>query len=56
MSAEVCYILPYDAKTHFEALFIELEEHMTSLGINSFGISVTTMEEVFIRCVRVTAR
>ena len=42
-------MLPYDDKPRFEALFVDLEENMTSLGVNSFGVSVTTMEEVFIR-------
>ncbi len=48
-SAELSYILPSEGAPQFEALFMMLEEHKTSLGIDSFGASVTTMEEVFMR-------
>lgn len=33
----------------FEALFTELEQKREELGIASYGASVTTMEEVFLR-------
>lgn len=33
----------------FEALFTALEENQENLGISSFGVSITTMEEVFLR-------
>lgn len=33
----------------FEALFSSLEENQENLGISSFGVSITTMEEVFLR-------
>lgn len=34
----------------FELLFAELEMNREELGIASYGASVTTMEEVFLRC------
>lgn len=36
----------------FESLFSKLEKQQKALGIASFGASVTTMEEVFLRSVR----
>jgi hypothetical protein len=35
----------------FESLFSKLEKKQKELGIASFGASVTTMEEVFLRSV-----
>ena len=37
----------------FECLFAKLEKKQKELGIASFGASVTTMEEVFLRSVSV---
>lgn len=37
--------------SRFEGLFAKLEKHQKELGIASFGASVTTMEEVFLRSV-----
>lgn len=33
----------------FPKMFKELEENQTRLGISSFGLSITTMEEVFLK-------
>uniref|UniRef100_A0A4X2KQT5 ABC transporter domain-containing protein n=1 Tax=Vombatus ursinus TaxID=29139 RepID=A0A4X2KQT5_VOMUR len=49
MGAELSFILPKENVHSFEALFEELEERQEELGISSFGASVTTMEEVFLR-------
>jgi ATP-binding cassette subfamily A (ABC1) protein 3 len=49
VSAELSYILPQERKSHFSALFAELDQNKEALGIASYGASVTTMEEVFIR-------
>ncbi|CAG5897799.1 unnamed protein product, partial [Menidia menidia] len=47
--AELSYILPKESTNRFELLFAELEMNREELGIASFGASVTTMEEVFLR-------
>ncbi|TSK87603.1 ATP-binding cassette sub-family A member 3 [Bagarius yarrelli] len=47
--AEVSYILPKESTSRFELLFAELEMNREELGIASYGASVTTMEEVFLR-------
>ncbi|XP_015853152.2 ATP-binding cassette sub-family A member 17-like isoform X4 [Peromyscus maniculatus bairdii] len=46
---EVIFILPKETMPRFEALFTDLEQKQTELGISALGVSVTTMEEVFIR-------
>ncbi|XP_051826879.1 phospholipid-transporting ATPase ABCA3-like [Antechinus flavipes] len=49
VAAELSFILPKESSYKFESLFTELEEKQTELGIASYGVSVTTMEEVFLR-------
>uniref|UniRef100_A0A8C8YBC5 ATP binding cassette subfamily A member 3 n=1 Tax=Panthera leo TaxID=9689 RepID=A0A8C8YBC5_PANLE len=47
--AELSFILPKESTHRFESLFAKLEKQQKELGIASFGASVTTMEEVFLR-------
>lgn len=49
VSAELSYVLPQESKGSFNALFTELDQSRGVLGIASYGASVTTMEEVFIK-------
>lgn len=49
ISAEISYLLPFSESQKFEKLFNEVEAQMSSLGVNSFGSSATTMEEVFLK-------
>lgn len=42
-------LAPSPSSPRFKALFTEMEDRQEELGIASFGISITTMEEVFIR-------
>uniref|UniRef100_A0A8C6DNL9 ABC transporter domain-containing protein n=1 Tax=Moschus moschiferus TaxID=68415 RepID=A0A8C6DNL9_MOSMO len=46
---ELTFILPKESTHRFEALFTDLELRQEELGIASFGASITTMEEIFIR-------
>ncbi|XP_076998248.1 ATP-binding cassette sub-family A member 17-like isoform X14 [Tamandua tetradactyla] len=46
---EVTFVLPKENVHRFESLFTDLEVRQRELGIASFGASVTTMEDVFIR-------
>lgn len=45
---EITYVLPYEyAKAGgFVELFHEIDDRLTDLGISSYGISDTTLEEV----------
>ena len=47
-NTELCYQLPEDAahSGNFEQLFSQLERCHRDLGISSFGISDTSLEEV----------
>jgi ATP-binding cassette subfamily A (ABC1) protein 3 len=49
VGAELSFILPKEKSHLFEALFTDLEENQGVLGIDSFGASVTTLEEVFLK-------
>ena len=49
VSAELSYILPQDSKANFSQLFTQLDQRKEELGIVSYGVSITTMDEVFVR-------
>lgn len=49
ISAELSYILPQENIDTFEELFLEIETQKDALHISSYGVSVTTLEEVFLR-------
>ncbi|XP_039276115.1 phospholipid-transporting ATPase ABCA1 [Nilaparvata lugens] len=46
---QLTYSLPIEQSKKFALLFESLEKNKTSFGITSIGISLTTMEEVFLR-------
>lgn len=47
--AELSYILPRESSKNFAGLFSQLEQRQGELGIASYGASMTTMEEVFMK-------
>ncbi|KAG7392080.1 hypothetical protein PHYPSEUDO_002304 [Phytophthora pseudosyringae] len=49
VGAEIAFQLPLDSTASFPQLFEELDEKLRYLGVLSYGISVTTLEEVFIK-------
>ena len=49
VGAELSFVLPKEQSAKFEQLFIDLEQNQDSLGIGSFGVSITTLEEVFLK-------
>ncbi|XP_069469529.1 ATP-binding cassette sub-family A member 13 [Ambystoma mexicanum] len=49
-STELTYVIPVTAdKTAFEGLFQALDEHMHLLHLTGYGISDTTLEEIFLK-------
>ena len=46
---ELSYSLPNEDSPRFEALFAEIEKNKVNYGIDSYGASITTMEEVFLK-------
>ena len=49
VGAELSFILPSSFTPLFPSLFDRLENDKVALGIQNFGISITTMEEVFMK-------
>uniref|UniRef100_A0A8D2DWM4 ABC transporter domain-containing protein n=1 Tax=Sciurus vulgaris TaxID=55149 RepID=A0A8D2DWM4_SCIVU len=49
IAAELSFVLPKEYTHSFEDLFLEIEEKKEELGIAGFGISMTTLEEVFFK-------
>ena len=49
VGAEQSFRLPFSASSKFVELFTETDTKKEELGISEYGISVTTLEEVFIR-------
>ncbi|XP_066132949.1 phospholipid-transporting ATPase ABCA3-like [Saccopteryx bilineata] len=46
---ELAFILPKEDTHSFATLFADLKERQEELGIDNFGVSITTMDEVFFR-------
>lgn len=46
---EISYSLPHEKSKLFEALFNDIETKKNQLEIDSYGVSITTMEEVFLK-------
>ncbi|KAJ8577610.1 hypothetical protein ON010_g1598 [Phytophthora cinnamomi] len=49
VGTELSFQLPFEASAGFPALFCDLESRQHELGILSFSISVTTLEEIFLK-------
>ncbi|XP_034369621.1 phospholipid-transporting ATPase ABCA3-like [Arvicanthis niloticus] len=49
VAAELSFILPKEHTHRFADLFTDLEGRQVELGISGFGVSMTTMDEVFFR-------
>ncbi|EJW79766.1 hypothetical protein WUBG_09326 [Wuchereria bancrofti] len=48
-SQQITVLLPIECKKSFPNLFIELEQNAGKYGINSFGLSLNTLEQVFLK-------
>lgn len=49
ISSELSYELPDEYVDRFQDMFIKLEEKQGPLKLNSYGVSLTTLEEVFLK-------
>mmetsp|Transcript_5406 Transcript_5406/g.5529 ORF Transcript_5406/g.5529 Transcript_5406/m.5529 type:complete len:1838 (-) Transcript_5406:556-6069(-) len=49
VGTEVTVELPFSSSKLFESLFISFDDSLQELGIHSYGMSVTTLEEVFLK-------
>ncbi|EQC37401.1 hypothetical protein SDRG_05005 [Saprolegnia diclina VS20] len=55
VAAEVAFQLPTARASAFPGLFRALDSQMTDVGVTSYGVSVTTLEDVFINVTTATA-
>uniref|UniRef100_A0A0R3RVG8 ABC transporter domain-containing protein n=1 Tax=Elaeophora elaphi TaxID=1147741 RepID=A0A0R3RVG8_9BILA len=46
---QITVLLPTKCKTSFSTLFVDLEQNAERYGINSFGLSMNTLEQVFLK-------
>jgi ATP-binding cassette subfamily A (ABC1) protein 3 len=51
MGSLLCYLLPSEQRNKFPQLFDILEQKKKQLCISGIGVSITTLEEVFLRLV-----
>ncbi|XP_055298016.1 phospholipid-transporting ATPase ABCA3-like isoform X5 [Sitodiplosis mosellana] len=49
IASELAYALPDEYVDKFERMFEKLENNQTDLKLGSFGVSLTTLEEVFLK-------
>jgi len=49
VGSEISFQLPLSSSTKFAGMFAELDKKLKTLGLLSYGVSVTTLEEVFIK-------
>eukprot|EP00903_Cladosiphon_okamuranus_P016293 g15025.t1 len=55
VGAEVSFQLPNDASSSFQRMLTEIDSRKAELGVDCYGLSVTTLEEVFLRVANGTA-
>lgn len=46
---EISYLLPEDRNEQFKMIFEDLENNADRLNVGSFGVSLTTLEEIFLK-------
>ncbi|RLN14393.1 hypothetical protein BBJ28_00018173, partial [Nothophytophthora sp. Chile5] len=49
VGSEIAFQLPLASSSQFATMFAEMDRQLSSLGLLSYGVSVTTLEEVFIK-------
>lgn len=54
VGTELTFQLPFTASKQFQSLFEKIDAEQKNLGIRSYGVSVTTLEEVFIKIAKGT--
>jgi len=55
VSAEFALQLPLNSTSKFQNLFDELDKNLNKLGLSTYGVSVTTLEEVFLNVAKINA-
>lgn len=47
--SEMIYNIPFEASAQFPQMFEELDDTMDKIGISSYGIAITSLEDVFLK-------
>eukprot|EP01022_Parablepharisma_sp_SALTPOND_P008103 TRINITY_DN135208_c1_g1_i1.p2 TRINITY_DN135208_c1_g1~~TRINITY_DN135208_c1_g1_i1.p2 ORF type:complete len:703 (-),score=70.20 TRINITY_DN135208_c1_g1_i1:8906-11014(-) len=47
--AEIVYNLPFDTVKDFSRMFTELDENLGNIAISSYGVAITSLEDVFLK-------
>lgn len=55
VGTEVTFQLPFQSSDRFQSWFEYLDQHKQQLGVRSYGMSVTKLEEVFLNLAKSTA-
>lgn len=49
VSKEIQYQIPTSSSSQFKAFFEQFDQQLEKLGIKSYGVGITTLEEVFLK-------
>lgn len=49
VSSEITFQVPNDSAKNFKTFFERFDREVSGLGITSYGVSITTLEEVFLK-------
>jgi len=49
VSGEISYQLPTASSNQFKNFFSEFDMQVDNLGVRSYGVGITTLEEVFLK-------
>lgn len=49
VSSEITFQLPSSSSNKFKEFFESFDENLSALGIRSYGVGITTLEEVFLK-------
>lgn len=49
VSQEITFKINYDQAAQFQSFFEQFDERMSEVDILSYGVSMTTLEEVFLK-------
>ena len=50
--SDVSLLLPFESVDKFSELFTQLEKDQELIGVQSYGVAMTTLEDVFLRITR----
>lgn len=49
VSSEISYQLPLESLSLFKNFFTEFDNSLSNIGVRSYGVGITTLEEVFLK-------